>query len=182
MNTFLVIAAFMAAIAATAVALPLLRNRQSRVLGAVAGVAVIGAAAGLYPLWSTWDWHAPAQPQAAMSPAVLEMVAKLGQQMRDHPDDITGWLMLGRSYVALQRLDDAVLAYERAHRLDANNVDALLGLGESMSLRAGGEITPAAAQLFDQAVTLAPQNPKALLYGGFAAAIRGDRATARSRW
>jgi cytochrome c-type biogenesis protein CcmH len=182
MNTFLVIAALMAAIAAAAVALPLLRNRQSRVAGAVAGVVVIGAAAGLYPLWSTWDWHARAQQQAAVSPAVLEMVGKLEKQMRDHPDDIAGWLMLGRSYVALQRLDDAVLAYERAHRIDANNVDALLGLGESLSLRAGGEITPAAAQLFDQAVTLAPQNPKALLYGGFAAALRGDQATARSRW
>ena len=62
------------------------------------------------------------------------------------------------------------------------NVDALLGLGEAMSLRAGGKITPAAAQLFEQAVALAPENPKALLYGGFAAATRGDRALARTRW
>jgi cytochrome c-type biogenesis protein CcmH len=51
-----------------------------------------------------------------------------------------------------------------------------------MSLSAGGNITPAAAQLFEQALTLAPQDPKALLYGGFAAAVRGDRAGARRRW
>jgi cytochrome c-type biogenesis protein CcmH len=51
-----------------------------------------------------------------------------------------------------------------------------------MSLRAGGNITPAAAQLFEQALTLAPANPKALLYGGFAAALRGDNLAARSRW
>jgi cytochrome c-type biogenesis protein CcmH len=180
MATFLVVAAFMAAIAATAVALPLLRHRQSRVLGAAAGVLVIGAAAALYPLWSNWNWHAPAQ--RAASPDVLAMVAKLEQRMRDQPNDIAGWLMLGRSYVALDRLDDAILAYDHAYRLDANNVDAMLGLGESVSLRAGGDITPAAAQLFEQAVTSAPENPKALLYGGFAAAVRGDRATARSRW
>ena len=31
-------------------------------------------------------------------------------------------------------------------------------------------------------MTLSPDNPKALLYGGFAAAIRGDRTLARSRW
>ena len=61
MNTFLVIAACMAAIAAAAVALPLLRDRQSRLIGAAAGVLVIGAAAALYPLWSNWNWHAPAQ-------------------------------------------------------------------------------------------------------------------------
>jgi cytochrome c-type biogenesis protein CcmH len=180
MTTFLVVAAFMAAIAATAVALPLLRHRQSRILGAAAGVLVIGAAAALYPLWSNWNWHAPAQ--RAASPDVLAMVAKLEQRMRDQPNDVAGWLMLGRSYLALDRLDDAILAYDHAHRLDASNVDAMLGLGEAVSLRAGGDITPAAAQLFEQAVTAAPENPKALLYGGFAAAVRGDRATARSRW
>jgi cytochrome c-type biogenesis protein CcmH len=51
-----------------------------------------------------------------------------------------------------------------------------------MSLRAGGEITPPAAQLFEEALGAAPANPKALLYGGFAAAVRGDRALARTRW
>ena len=111
-----------------------------------------------------------------MSPDVLAMVAKLEQHMRDRPDDLKGWLMLGRSYVALERMDDAVAAYDHAHRLDPNNVDAMLGLGEAMSMRAGGDITPAAAELFERAVTLAPDNPKALLYGGFAAAERGDRA------
>jgi cytochrome c-type biogenesis protein CcmH len=57
-----------------------------------------------------------------------------------------------------------------------------MGLGEAMSLRAGGDITPQAAQLFEDALALAPGNPKALLYAGFAAAVRGDRALARTRW
>jgi cytochrome c-type biogenesis protein CcmH len=182
MNTFLVVAAVMAAIAAVAVALPLLRDRQSRLLGALLAVMVIGASAGLYPLWSNWNWHAPAQSEAGAGPDVAAMVAKLEKHMQDQPDDLKGWLMLGRSYLALNRLDDAVVAYDHAHRLDSKNVDAAMGLGEAMSLRAGGEITPSAAQLFEQALGLAPANPKALLYGGFAAAVRGDRALARTRW
>jgi cytochrome c-type biogenesis protein CcmH len=181
MTTFLVVAAFMAPIAATAVAVPLLRDRNSRIVGAIAAVLVIGAAAGLYPLWSNWNWHAPAAAAAAPKPDILAMVAKLEQHMRDHPDDMQGWLMLGRSYVALNRSDDAVTAYDHAHRL-GKNADAALGLGEALSMRAGGDITPEAAQLFEEALTLSPDNPKALLYGGFAAAIRGDRTLARSRW
>jgi len=181
MITFLVVAACMAAIAATAVAVPLLRDRNSRMVGAIAAVLVIGAAAGLYPLWSNWNWHAPAAAAAAPKPDILAMVAKLEQHMRDHPDDMQGWLMLGRSYVALNRSDDAVTAYDHAHRL-GKNADAALGLGEALSMRAGGDITPEAAQLFEEALTLSPDNPKALLYGGFAAAIRGDRTLARSRW
>ena len=182
MNTFLVIAAVMAAVAASAVALPLIRHRQSRVLGALAGVVIIGAAAGLYPLWSNWNWHAPAQSQAAAGPDVAAMVAKLEKHLQDEPDDLKGWLMLGRSYIALNRLDDALVAYDHARRLDAKSPEAAMGLGEAMSLRAGGEITPPAAQLFEEALSEAPGNPQALLYGGFAAASRGDRALARSRW
>jgi cytochrome c-type biogenesis protein CcmH len=180
MNTFLVIAAVMAAVAASAVALPLLRHRQSRVLGAVAAVIIIAAASLLYPLWSNWNWRAPAQ--SAAGPDVAAMVAKLEKHLQDQPGDLTGWLMLGRSYLALNRLDDALVAYDHAHRLDGKNPDAAMGLGEAMSLRAGGEITPEASQLFEEALSEAPGNPQALLYGGFAAATRGDRALARSRW
>jgi cytochrome c-type biogenesis protein CcmH len=181
MGTFLVIAAFMAAIASAVVALPLLRNRQSRLLGAAAALAVAGAAAGLYPLWSNWNWHAPVE-SGTVSPEVLAMVAKLQKEMQVRPNDLEGWLLLGRSDVALNRIDDAILAYNHARRLDATNVDAMLGLGEAVSIRAGGNITPAAVELFEQAFALQPNNQRALLYAGFAAATRGDRAAARSRW
>jgi cytochrome c-type biogenesis protein CcmH len=182
MSAFIIVAALMAAIAATVVAVPLMRDKKNRLVGALAALLVAGAAAGLYPLWSNWDWRAPAQAQAIAAPEVAAMMAKLEQHLRDDPNDLAGWLMLGRSYTALQRLDDAVTAYDRAHRLAGNNAEAALGLGEALSLRAGGEITPPAAQLFEDAITLEPNNPKALLYGGFAAAARGDPALARSRW
>jgi cytochrome c-type biogenesis protein CcmH len=179
---FLLIAAVMAAIAAAAVALPLLRNPQSRLVGAVAALLVVGAAAGLYPLWSNWDWHAPPVTSQAASPQVLAMVDKLQKEMRERPDDLAGWLLLGRSDIALNRIDDAIVAYDHARRLDATNVDAMLGLGEAVSIRAGGNITPAAVELFEHAIALQPDNQRALLYSGFAAATRGDRAAARTRW
>ena len=181
MTLFVVVAALMAALAASAVAVPLLRHRQSRIVGAAAAVLIAAAAAGLYPLWSNWHWHDSAQNPAA-GPDVAAMVAKLETHLREDPNDLKGWLMLGRSYVALERLDDAIVAYDHAHRLDAGNAEAALGLGEAMSLRAGGNITPEAAKLFEQALAIEPASPKALLYGGFAAAARGDVAAARTRW
>ncbi len=181
MTPFIVIAGCMALLAAAAVAVPLVRDSRGRVIGAVAAVVLIGASAGLYPFWSNWDWRAtPATPVAG--PEVLAMVAKLEGRLRERPDDLKGWLMLGRSYLAMERYDDAANAYQHAHALDAGDLEGTLGLGESLSLSGGGEITPEAAQLFEQAVRAAPDNPKALLYGGFAAAISGDSATARARW
>jgi cytochrome c-type biogenesis protein CcmH len=180
MTSFLIIAAVMTAIAAAVVALPLLRERQSRIAGAVLALLVIGAAAGLYPLWSNWHWHAPAESaDAAGSPDVAAMVAKLEKHLHDEPSDLQGWLMLGRSYLALNRLDDGIVAYDHAHRLDPKSADAVMGLGEAMSLRAGGEITPPAAELFEEALVLTPGNPKALLYGGFAAAAWRSRTCIR---
>jgi cytochrome c-type biogenesis protein CcmH len=181
MTLFVVVAALMAALAASAVAVPLWRHRQSRAVGAAAALLIVAAAAALYPLWSNWHWHDSAQNPAA-GPDVAAMVAKLETHLREDPNDLTGWVMLGRSYVALERMDDAIVAYDHAHRLDAGNAEAALGLGEAMSLRAGGNITPEAAKLFEQALSIEPGNPKALLYGGFAAAARGDVAAARSRW
>jgi cytochrome c-type biogenesis protein CcmH len=181
MTLFVAVAALMAALAASAVAVPLLRHRQSRIVGAAAAVLIITAAAGLYPLWSNWHWHDSAQNPAA-GPDVAAMVAKLETHLRDDPNDLAGWVMLGRSYVALERMDDGIVAYDHAHRLDPGNAEAALGLGEAMSLRAGGNITPEAAKLFEQALAIEPANPKALLYAGFAAAARGDVAAARSRW
>jgi len=182
MTTFIFIAVVMAAIAATAVAFPLLRSQRSRLAGALGGVVVMAAAAGLYPLWSNWNWHAAAASKPAVNAQVLEMVAKLERHMKDAPDDLTGWILLGRSYLALERTDEAIEAYGHAHRLDPNNVEALLGLGEALSVRAGGNVTPSAGDLFEHALLLEPDNPKALLYSGFGAATRGDRAAARQRW
>ena len=181
MTTFIVVAALMAAIAAATVAVPLLRSKRSRLLGILTAVLIAGAAAGLYPLWSNWNWHAPAEANAAQSPDVLAMVGKLEQHLKEQPDDREGWLMMGRSYMALERADDAVMAYQHAYDL-GKGADATLGLAEALSVRAGGEITPQAGKLFEEALKQAPDDPKALFYGGFAAAIRGDRGLARERW
>ena len=183
-GTFIAIAALMTICAAAALAWPLLRDRGTRRAGIATAIIVLAAAAGLYPLWSNWDWHI--EPPAAAktsSPEIAAMVTKLETHLHDQPDDMKGWLMLGRSYLTLERREDAVVAYDHAERLgDGKNLEAILGLGEALSLRAGGDITPQVAKLFEAGVALAPDDARALLYSGFAAAVRGDAALARSRW
>lgn len=47
----------------------------------------------------------------------MQMVARLEKRLQENPDDLAGWLRLGRSYGVLGRLEDAKLAYDRAYRL-----------------------------------------------------------------
>jgi len=91
MIKFIVLAACMAAIAAAAVAVPLLRDRRSRLVGTLAAIVVVAAAAGLYPLWSTWDWNAPKQGEGVpASPEVAAMISKLEKRLDEQPDDLDG--------------------------------------------------------------------------------------------
>jgi len=179
--TFIFIAATAATIATAVVAWPLLRAAaapRSVVAAGVAALAIIAGSAALYAHWSTWDFS---EPQAAETPA--QMVAKLAKRLEGEPNDVPGWLMLGRSYVALGQFGLAERAYQRADRLEGGrNAEALAGLAETLVLEADGAIDERSGRLFEQALALSPDSEKALFYGAIVAQRRGDNAVAAARF
>lgn len=168
---------FMLLAATLVVAWPLYR-RQRRLslplVGAVVTILVVSAV--MYTQVGT-----PVPPAAPTS--IDEMVASLAARLEENPEDLDGWKMLGRSYVQLQRYGEAERAFQRAVDLeDAGDGQTLADLGEAVLLSEGGRLTERAGQLFDNAIALAPNNPKALFYGGIAAIERGNRTLAADRW
>ena len=92
-------------------------------------------------------------------------------------------MLLGRSYVSLERYADALKAYRRAYELSGgNDLTAALGYAEAMALGDRSTLAGAAGDIIDAALETAPQNPKALWYGGLSAVARGDTDTAAERW
>lgn len=72
-----------------------------------------------------------AQMQAAGSMSASDrgamiqgMVQRLADRLKDHPDDLDGWLRLGRAYTVLQQPEKAADAYRNALRLDPGNQQA----------------------------------------------------------
>jgi cytochrome c-type biogenesis protein CcmH len=183
MITFVILAAVFTLAAVAAIAIPLLRRSEDGTQASwtalsVAGVLVVGAAA-LYLSLSNWNWS-KAQA-AADSPQT--MVARLARRLARNPDDMTGWLMLGRSYMALEQTQLAVRAYERADRLaNGTNVDALIGLAEALSAQDESALKGRAGDLVERALTLAPSSPKALFYGAVVSMRRGELPKARQRF
>src|SRR6185437_3858669 len=138
---FIIVAALLAAVCVALVAVPLLKPVPSRAARApwtamaAGGVLVIGSAA-LYTTWSNWSWR---QSPGVASPE--GMVERLVHRLNDHPDDVPGWLMLGRSYVALEEYPLAVRAYERADRVSGGrSADALIGEADALTLMNGSDI------------------------------------------
>jgi cytochrome c-type biogenesis protein CcmH len=111
------------------------------------------------------------------------MVKRLAKRLENEPNDVAGWLMLGRSYVALEQFPLAQRAYQRADRLEGGrNAEALIGLAEAMVLQADGVVDERAGRIFEQALVLAPDSERALFFAGVAAQRRGDTATAIRRF
>lgn len=130
MPTFILLAALLTAAVAILVIWPLLRRREDAgraPLAAIAAAVVLaGGGTALYAWLSNWSWNAP---PAATTPET--MVAQLARRLEKSPDDLDGWLKLGRSYLVLQQYPLATRAYQRADRLaGGRNVDALTGQAE----------------------------------------------------
>jgi len=183
MISFVLLAAALTLASVVAVAIPLLRRSTAGgdsapwTALAAAGLLVAGSAA-LYVTWSKWSWRAA---PAADSPQ--NMVAQLARRLEHDPTDLNGWLMLGRSYTALQEYPLAVRAFGRAVQLsDGKNAEALSGEAEALALSDESELDGRAGRLFEQALALEPDSGKALFFGAAVAARRGDLPLARQRF
>lgn len=179
---FILLAVVLTIAAVLVIAVPLVVRRSGtqpapQAALAAALVIVIGAAAG-YIAWSNWTWSA-----APAGDLPQNMVARLARQLERNPNDLQGWLMLGRSYVVLQQLPLAVRAFERADRLaGGRNVDALVGLAEALALTDPAELDGRAGKLIERAIAIDPNSGKALFYGAAAALRRGALPLARERF
>ena len=185
MMTFIVIATAMVLAAAALVAVPLLSRRgpipQSPWTAMAVLAVLLAGGAALYGTFSNWNWTA-APPEAADS-SPQSMVATLARRLADNPNDLDGWLLLGRSYSVLGETPLAVRAFERANQLaNGGNVTALLGLAEALITEDDSQLAGRAGDLVEKALALEPQSPQALFYGAAAAIQRKQLPLARQRF
>lgn len=192
MSGFVFLAGLLTLLALIALLFPLLRRREGspeawRSAG-LAGLLILVGAAALYPVWSNYDWNAP-EP-AADSPQA--MVGRLARRLERNPDDLNGWLMLGKSYSVLGQMDQqsparwyelAVRAYQRADTLaKGRNVEALIGLGEALVESGRSDLGGRAGRVFEQALELEGAPVLTLLYAAIAAFERNELPLAKERF
>ncbi|MFT5500047.1 MAG: cytochrome c-type biogenesis protein CcmH [Woeseiaceae bacterium] len=167
-------------VAALVVAIPLYRAEKRLTSGTALSVLVVVAlSATVY----SYVGSPNVNPLQDAAPDIDAMVSSLAARLVDNPDDLAGWKMLGRSYQQLKDFSGAEAAYEQAVRLESGeNAQTLADLGEAVLLGDGRTINGRAGQLFEGALAIEPNNPKALFYSGLAAIERGDPELAVTRW
>jgi cytochrome c-type biogenesis protein CcmH len=183
MTTFVLLAAVLTVAGVALIAVPLLKKHPVEFSPApwaallATGFIVIGAVV-FYVRLTNWSWQVSA---AADTPET--MVARLARKLEKNPDNLDGWLMLGRSYTQLREYPLAMRAYQRADRLaGGKSADALVGEAEALSLQDETELDRRAGRLVEQALAVDPSSAKALFFGAFVAMRRGELPVARERF
>ena len=179
MTQFWIAALALGLVAAAFVLVPVVRawtseqsERSSTALGVgiVVALAVPVVAVMLYSRWTTWDWATGGMQAGTQDAGMHEMdqaMAMLEQRLAQQPDDMDGWLLLGRSYMSMRRFDLAARAYRRAAALDGNNnVQILADLGEALALSDPDGLQGEAGAIFERVLAVSPAHPKGLWYGG----------------
>ena len=182
---FWLISGVMLAAAALFVAVPLYRRERKLSVVSIASVVLVAAlSATLYSQIGIPGLESGRGENAAGEvPDLQQMIDSLAARLQENPDDLAGWKMLGRSYLQLQNFPGAVAAFEKAVEMESSqNGQTLADLGEAVLMADQRTLLGRAGQLFENALALTPDNPKALFYSGMAAVQRGDNALAAERW
>lgn len=113
---------------------------------------------------------------------MVKMVEHLAQRLKQEPNNPEGWAMLGRSYMSLNRFDDALNAYEEAYKLMPKNPDLLLGYATTMARVNNNQFTGRPAELISEAMKIEPKNPNVLWLKGITHFQAGEPVQAIQLW
>lgn len=117
-----------------------------------------------------------------MAQQIGQMVARLEQRLASDPNNAEGWAMLGRSYLVLERFDDARAALEKAVAMNLQTPDLLVDYADALAMASGQSLDGRPLELINQALALDPNNHKGLWLAGTAAYERADYRVALEYW
>jgi cytochrome c-type biogenesis protein CcmH len=144
-------------------------RRSSRAFAAAGWVALLlpVAAITLYrlvgePAALRANGDQPATP-AEHGENLEQAIAKLAERLKQQPDDVEGWTLLGRAYEATERFAEARDALQRAHDLAPTDVDVTVAYAEALALASPNRrIEGESRSLLDAALAVVPTHQRGL--------------------
>src|SRR5262245_887248 len=154
------------------------------------GNRLVATALALVPVLAVGVYFAVGNPGVLMleqeaqatERQIETMVERLAAKLKDNPDDVEGWKMLGRSYGVLGRFPEAVQAYAKAAARAPKDADILVDLADVLAMANGRRLDGDPEKLIQRALLLDPKNLKGLALAGTGAYNRGDFAAAANYW
>lgn len=111
--------------------------------------------------------------------SVLENLIK---RLSENPEDVEGWVMLGRTYAIMGRYGEASNTYAKLAELIPNNPQILSDYADVLAMKNQGNLAGKPAELIYQALSIDPKYPKALALAGTVEFEQERYAQAAEHW
>ncbi|AEJ01116.1 cytochrome c-type biogenesis protein CcmI [Nitrosomonas sp. Is79A3] len=139
-------------------------------LAAVFLYLVIGDTRGLLPQAQLANATQMNRGSGGDSPAghdnFSSVLENLIARLKKNPEDIEGWVMLGRTYAIMERYTEASNTYAKLAELVPNNPQILSDYADVLAMKNQGSLAGKPAELIYEALRIDPQYPKALALAG----------------
>jgi len=111
-------------------------------------------------------------------PSLEVMVQRLADKLERHPDDLEGWMVLGRTYFVMGQPQRALQPLERAYDLAPDNPDVLVAYAEAVAANHGSALAGRPTELIRAALKIDPAHTGARWLEGLTSfqAARYDQA------
>jgi cytochrome c-type biogenesis protein CcmH len=159
-------------------------QNQGRWLVYVLGVAIPVLSAALY--WTLGNYQAishsnelnQADSGVPSPEAINKMVVGLAEKLKAEPNNLKGWLMLGRSYKVLEKYPEAINAFAHAYQLVGDKAEVMLPYAEVLALSNDNNWTGKPDEMVKKALALEPDNLNGLWLSAMASGQQGDKKSA----
>jgi len=102
----------------------------------------------------------------AEQPSVEEMIVKLEERLKEHPEDAKGWYLLSRSYMHVQQFEKAEQALEKLTQLVKDDPSVWANYADIAAVNQKGKLDGRPYEYTKRALALEPKHPKALWLAG----------------
>ena len=110
------------------------------------------------------------------------LVRDLRDRLDQNPNQLKGWILLGKSLVSLKLYSDASNAFKRASKIEPNRSDIAASVAETSFMAQGGEFNQEVRYFFKLAQKINPREHKALYYLGLDSFMEKEYSTAIQYW
>ncbi len=148
------------------------------------------SALGLYIWLGAPEALSPMLPASVTAEAATELAApqNLGQivenlasKLQADPNNLEGWVLLGRTHRSMGNLDAALSAFDRALKLNADD-ELILARAEVLAAKNQGRFDGEPWRVIREVLQRDPQNYAALLLAGSASYVNNSFADALEFW
>lgn len=118
----------------------------------------------------------------SQSEELHKLADNLANKLINNPENMDGWMLLGRTYMTLERWRDAAGAFSSAYNISPTGPDIAASYAEALYMSAGAKFTAQSKTVLQSALKFNSRDPKSLFYWGLAMANQNKHKEALQAW